>query len=190
MRSIAIVPQSIEPPESSSRCWTLREYPGARARKWLFPGTNPRNSKVPSRSTGLGRPQRATGTTRRLSLSEAGVEGDRGSFNPHLSANGAFVVFDSEARNLAGIETNFLTDAFELELATGQLRKLSVHPNGVEGDAVSSAFSVSDDGAIVPMYSDSFDLIGGDANGFFDLLVRDLTVPDPEAACQAVEQRQ
>jgi Tol biopolymer transport system component len=125
---------------------------------------------------------RAAGTTVRASVSDEGVEGDRASFEAFLSANGEWLLFGSDARNLAGIETNLQPDVFRRELATGHLIKLSVHANGVEGDARSSGLAISDDGAIAVIYSDSFDLIGGDANGFFDLLVRDLTVPDPEAA--------
>ncbi len=123
----------------------------------------------------------AAGTTRRLSIAADGSDGDKSAELPHLAANGAFVVFQSDSTNLAGIETNGTADAFLWEGATGKLRKLSVHLNGVEGDARSSALDVSDDGAVIPCYSDSFDLIGGDANGFFDLLVRDRTLPDPEA---------
>lgn len=123
----------------------------------------------------------AAGTTLRLSIAADGSDGDKSAELPRISANGAFVVFQSDSTNLAGIETNGTADAFLWEAATGKLRKLSVHVNGIEGDARSSALDVSDDGAVIPCYSDSFDLIGGDANGLFDLLVRDRTLPDPDA---------
>jgi len=124
---------------------------------------------------------RAAGTTVRASVSDEGVEGDRASTDAFLSADGEWLLFVSDSRNLAGIETNQTVDVFLREIASGHLIKLSVHATGVEGDARSSGLAISDGGAIAVIYSDSFDLIGGDANGFFDLLVRDRTIPDPEA---------
>lgn len=50
--------------------------------------------------------------TRRMSVSTAGAEGDSSSRVPFLSANGAFVAFESEATNLVGGDSNARTDIF------------------------------------------------------------------------------
>ncbi|HLF40540.1 MAG TPA: hypothetical protein VI854_03590 [Acidimicrobiia bacterium] len=48
---------------------------------------------------------RQTGTTRRVSVSTAGVQGDNESFSPAMSVDGRFVAFDSKASNLDGGST-------------------------------------------------------------------------------------
>jgi Tol biopolymer transport system component len=55
---------------------------------------------------------RSTGTTRRVSVSSAGVEANGFSFNASISADGRFVAFDSEASNLVGDDTNLKSDIF------------------------------------------------------------------------------
>src|SRR5213078_398325 len=55
---------------------------------------------------------RKTGKTRRVSLSSAGAQGDSGSFEPSISADGGFVAFTSEATNLVGGDTNGFEDVF------------------------------------------------------------------------------
>lgn len=126
---------------------------------------------------------RVAGTTTRLSVSESGVQGDGFSTEARLSANGAFAVFNSSAKNLAGIETNNSGDVFVRDLVAGTLRKISVHPSGAEGAGGSNGLCVSDDGRFVGLFNSS-DLIGGDANGITDLLIRDRTLPDPQASWQ------
>ncbi|MBL8842682.1 MAG: hypothetical protein JNL90_14270 [Planctomycetes bacterium] len=128
---------------------------------------------------------RTAGTTTRLSVSEAGVQGNGSSSQGQLSPNGAFVVFSSSADNLAGIETNRNgQDVFVRDLVAGTIRKVSVHPSGKEGDSSSNCYAISDDGLFVAMLESAFDLIGGDANGIYDLLIRDRTLPDPQASWQ------
>lgn len=128
---------------------------------------------------------RTAGTTTRLSVSEAGAEGNGSSRVGCVSANGDFVVFSSNASNLAGVETNANNqDVFVRDLVAGTLRKVSVHPSGQEGSAGSTGYAISDDGLSVAMFESASDLIGGDANGIFDLLIRDRTLPDPQATWQ------
>jgi len=120
----------------------------------------------------------AAGTTVCLSVSESGEQGDRGADHPALSRNGAWASFNSNARNLEGIETNFTTDVFLRDLVAGTMTKASTRPCGAEGAGASSGYDVSDDGLTVALLHNGTDLIGGDANGIFDLLVRDRTQPD------------
>jgi Tol biopolymer transport system component len=55
---------------------------------------------------------RQRGVTTRLSVSSAGLEGDRESAWPMISADGRFVTFASEARNLVRPDTNRRWDVF------------------------------------------------------------------------------
>jgi Tol biopolymer transport system component len=48
---------------------------------------------------------RSTGVTRRVSVSASGEEGDYGSYAPVISADGRFVAFESDARNLVSQPT-------------------------------------------------------------------------------------
>jgi Tol biopolymer transport system component len=50
--------------------------------------------------------------TVRVSLTNAGAEGDKSSNYPFLSANGKFVAFQSDATNLVGNDTNDTTDIY------------------------------------------------------------------------------
>lgn len=55
---------------------------------------------------------RKLGKTRRVSLSSAGAQGDLPSDYPFISADGRFVVFQSQATNLVGGDTNGAYDVF------------------------------------------------------------------------------
>jgi hypothetical protein len=127
---------------------------------------------------------RTAGTTFRLSVSATGAQGDRGSSNASLSRNGDWVVYNSSASNLCGIETNNAGDVFVHDVAAGTLVKVSVHPSGQEGQSGNFAYSVSDDALTVAMMGNSFDLLGGDANGILDVVVRDRTQPEIYASWQ------
>jgi len=52
------------------------------------------------------------GTTILVSVNSSGVEGDGGSENPSISADGRYVVFQSDAANLVAGDTNGFTDVF------------------------------------------------------------------------------
>lgn len=124
---------------------------------------------------------RTTGITTCLSLAPGGAMGDAASQHARLSRNGRFVVFDSDASDLAGVETNGAGDVFVRDLLAGTLHKVSVEISGEEGEGGSSGHDVSDDGLTVALVNHAADLIGGDGNGLDDLLVRDRNVADLEA---------
>ena len=48
----------------------------------------------------------AAGTTTRVSVGDAGAQGDGGSYDPAVSGDGRFVVFSSDASNLVAGDTN------------------------------------------------------------------------------------
>ena len=53
-----------------------------------------------------------TGTIERVSVSSDGTEGNNGSENPSISADGRFVAFESDATNLVAWDINDVTDIF------------------------------------------------------------------------------
>src|SRR5947199_161835 len=78
-----------------------------------------------------------TRTTKRVSVSSAGPQGDGNSFAPTISANGRFVAYASSATNLVGGDTNSGDDVFLRDRKTGKTRLLSRSSGGVEGNGFS-----------------------------------------------------
>ena len=60
---------------------------------------------------------RQTGQTTRVSLADGGTQGNHGSHNPSISADGRHVAFESFASNLVSGDTNERVDVFVVELA-------------------------------------------------------------------------
>lgn len=54
-----------------------------------------------------------------ISVSNNGIQGDKGSGAPSISADGRFVVFDSDATNLGPEDTNGITDVFLRDTCAG-----------------------------------------------------------------------
>ena len=119
---------------------------------------------------------RATGTTRRVSVPDAAAEADGGSFNAAMSLDGRYVVFDSTASNLVPDDGNGVLDVFVRDLAAGTNERVSVASDGTQGVGVSGSgrpASVSADGRYVTFRSDAANLVPGDTNGQGDAFVRD-----------------
>jgi Tol biopolymer transport system component len=115
----------------------------------------------------------ATVTTRRVSVSSAGVEGNGGTYDAAVSADGRFVAFRSEASNLVGNDTNGATDVFVRDRKNHTTERVSVSSAGVEGNAASYNASISADGRFVAFYSLASNLIAADTNGTYDVFVHD-----------------
>jgi len=117
---------------------------------------------------------RQTGTTTRVSIDSIGTEvSDGGSYSPSISADGRYVAFDSDASNLVSGDTNLMTDVFVRDLQTGTTTRVSVDSSGGEGNAYSYNSSISADGRYVAFRSLASNLVSGDLNGTWDVLVRD-----------------
>lgn len=127
-----------------------------------------------------------TGAVVRVSVSSSGAQGTAGSFRPHLSANGRFVVFESDAVELVSGDFNgerdvFLHDrdadedgVFDETAAGGRKTvRVSVDAAGAEAFGGGSVrASVSDDGRHVCFASSATNLVAGDTNGGGDVFVR------------------
>jgi Tol biopolymer transport system component len=94
------------------------------------------------------------------------------SFSPDLSPDGRYVAFHSSASNLVSGDGNGTNDVFVRDLVAGSTERVSVGAGG-EGNAESWSAAISADGRYVAFTSSATNLVGGDANGDFDVFVRD-----------------
>jgi Tol biopolymer transport system component len=93
--------------------------------------------------------------------------------HPHISNDGEYVVFDSDATDLPGGDQNGATvDVFRKDVITGAVDLISQAPGGALGD--STADSLSGDGNVVAFSSAAPNLIPGDTNGTTDVFTRNL----------------
>jgi len=116
---------------------------------------------------------RQTGQTTRVSVASDGTEGNSGSNDPSISANGRYVAFQSQANNLVSGDTGFITDIFIHDRQTGVTTRVSIAFDGTEANNVSSAPSISADGRYIAFESNASNLVDGDTNGTQDIFVHD-----------------
>lgn len=119
----------------------------------------------------VGRSQ--AGTTSLVSQSSAGVQGDKESRMPAVSADGRTIAFESRATNLVAGDTNGVKDVFVRDVLTGLTERVSVSSSGVEGDNESLAPSISADGRYVVYASSATNLVAGDTNASWDVFLHD-----------------
>ena len=116
-----------------------------------------------------------TGVTTRVSVDSSGVQGDRNSFLPAISADGNVVAFASFASNLDGNDANPKRDVFVHDCTTGVTELVSVDSNGVQADNYCDLPDLSSDGSIVAFESWANHLVANDRNRVPDVFVRDRT---------------
>ncbi len=112
------------------------------------------------------------GTTSRLSLSSAGIEGNGRSYAAFISATGRYASFTSDASNLVPGDTNRARDVFVRDTSAGTTRRVSLSSTGVQGFA-SDAGPISADGRYVAFSSRAKKFVTDDTNGVFDAFLRD-----------------
>ena len=117
----------------------------------------------------------ARGVTERVSVDSNGVQGNRQSYGPTLSANGRFVAFTSEASNLVpgDVDIDWDWDVFVHDQQTGETELVSMSSTGVKGNGPSSEPSISADGRFVAFSSEADNLVPEDTNDTRDVFVRD-----------------
>jgi hypothetical protein len=116
----------------------------------------------------------ATGFTDRMSVDSSGLEADRDSADPSITADGRLVAFASAATNLDPAGKNGYSDVFVHDRSSGSTALITKDPAGVEGDKSSVWPHISEDGRSVAFYSYATNLVAGDGNGRPDAFVRDL----------------
>ncbi|MHB1458302.1 MAG: TolB family protein, partial [Armatimonadota bacterium] len=121
------------------------------------------------------------GTTERVSISTSGAQANIFNNNPaatgyytSISADGRYVVFDSDASDLVPSDNNGKSDIFIRDLVDGTTELVSLSNTGGQGDDRSADPCLSDDGKIVVFRSYATNLVAGDTNGIMDVFVRDL----------------
>ncbi|MFT7680017.1 MAG: hypothetical protein ACI8QC_004023 [Planctomycetota bacterium] len=117
---------------------------------------------------------RVTGTTTLVSTDSQGVRGNHDSFQPSISADGRFVVFNSTATNLVQGDTNGVLDVFVRDRLSGTTVRVSVDSAGGQGNDSSYLPRISADGSTVTYYSYARNLVPGDWNGAHDVFVHEL----------------
>ena len=137
---------------------------------------------------------RLTETTRRVSVSSAGAEGNQSSSDSAISADGRTVVFNSSASNLVSGDTNRWVDTFVHDLVTGATERVNLASTGSQDPTtvqVSSRASISADGTQVAFDSMAC-LAGTNCNSLRNVFVRDRgpsTSPAPPTPTPAVPPR-
>lgn len=111
--------------------------------------------------------------TELISVNSLGEQSNGWSDNPSISANGRYVVFDSNATNLVPGDTNGEVDVFIRDRETNTTERISVSSLSEQGNGGSFIASVSADGRYVTFISDASNLVPGDTNALADIFVRD-----------------
>jgi Tol biopolymer transport system component len=107
--------------------------------------------------------------TTRISVDNAGIEGNAASTQPVLSANGRFIAFSSKATNFVAGEANGVADIFIYDTQTKQVR--GINPLDSNGDSVNP--SITADGRWVVFESLASNLIADDTNSASDIFAFD-----------------
>lgn len=116
---------------------------------------------------------RTLGTTTRVSVSTAGAQPDGASDFPSVSADGSAVAFVSRATNLAGSDTNGVTDVFVHDLVAGTTVRVTNGIGGAEANGESFPAAISGEGQTVVFASAASNLVDGDTNDVADVFAYD-----------------
>ncbi len=106
---------------------------------------------------------RSSGVTILVSVDSLGQPGNGPSSRPAVSADGRFVVFESDASNLDALDTNSARDVFLRDTQLGLTSLISLDPSGLQSNGASGDPAISADGLFA-----SFRILA-------DVYVRDLT---------------
>jgi hypothetical protein len=120
---------------------------------------------------------RQSGTTTRISIgSQPNGNTNADSLGAAISADGNFVVFESQASDLVTdnlvADTNGVSDIFVWSRATGKITRVSTGSTGSLANLASAQPSISANGQIVAFASVATDLATSDSNGEQDIFVK------------------
>jgi len=114
-----------------------------------------------------------TGSTTLVSRASDGTPGNDVSDQATISSDGQVVAFISTSTNLVGGDTNGTADVFLYDRNTGEVTRVSVASDGIQGNDRSSGPSLSADGRYVVFVSSATNLVSADTNLDSDLFVHD-----------------
>jgi Tol biopolymer transport system component len=115
------------------------------------------------------------GTTTRVSLSSQGRQGNLDSYNPSISDDGRYIVFDSFATNLVPDDLNREGDVFVRDVKEGTTTRVSRGIDGKETNAGSGFAVISGDGNVIAFESSATNLRTGSPGRVTDIYVVDRT---------------
>jgi Tol biopolymer transport system component len=117
----------------------------------------------------------STGQVTLVSVDQTGQSGNAASFNPRISPDGRFVVFDSTATDLVPNSTNGTQETFVRDLQTNTTSLVSVDQSG-SGAANLPSFgeAISADGRLVAFVTNASNVGSLPSGGHEQLYVRDL----------------
>lgn len=116
------------------------------------------------------------GATQRISVASDGTQGDGHSFNPRFNASGRFVVFVSNADNLAPNDDNTRQDIFLRDLQNGTTELISMDATGLhsaDGRVEITSQPISADGNRVVFHANATNLVDGVTGVINRVYVRD-----------------
>ncbi|MGH7992658.1 MAG: TolB family protein, partial [Limisphaerales bacterium] len=108
---------------------------------------------------------RTANTTVLISANTNGTGGNDDSILGQVSANGRYVVFQSDASDLVPGDTNGVTDIFLRDTYTGITRLISVAADGGFANGASTDPVMTPDGTSVAFISAASNLVAGDTDG-------------------------
>jgi len=117
---------------------------------------------------------RSNGTVEKISVSSNGTQANGESHWSTISADGRYVVFESEASNLVAGDTNGVKDIFVRDRLMGTTERISISSTENQGNFASEGRpSISADGRYVVFHSSASNLVAGDTNQVKDIFIRD-----------------
>jgi len=129
---------------------------------------------------------RDTGDTVRASVANDRSGGDNfsstGGTLANISSDGQRIVFESQAGNLVTGDNNRTRDIFVRDRDAGTTTRVSVGPGPVESNNLSENPAISADGSTVAFRSLADNLVAGDANGTWDIVVHNISTGTKEIA--------
>ena len=117
---------------------------------------------------------RQAGTITRVNLSTSGLQADDFSYGGAISSDGRFVIFDSNASNLAPRGEVNWENVFVRDRQAGTTVLASVASSGEFANYTNHGVAVTTNGRFVLFDSESSNLVPGDTNGSRDVFVRDV----------------
>jgi len=119
---------------------------------------------------------RTSNTTARVSIATgaSGAQGNKDSWQPSLSSDGRYVVFASDATNLAAADSNGVADVFVRDRTSNTTSRVSLDVSGMQSDGASYNPVISNDGRYVA-FDSLATLDAADYNNAWDVYLRDRT---------------
>jgi Tol biopolymer transport system component len=115
---------------------------------------------------------RHNGRNALVSLNSKGIQGDEGSSDGVISANGLFVVFQSTAKNFVPGVTPYI-NVFVRDLRKGITTRITNAIGGGDSNGASFSWSISGNGRFVVFQSEASNLVAQDDNQNWDIFLYD-----------------